>query len=70
MGTLKRIAIPAVTPAPGEWLNLPEAALAPSPFDPSATCRLGLSQIDVRKAARAGRRQPIFELWSVVLERG
>ena len=52
---------------PGDWLKFPNIAHAPSPFDRQTLCRLKISHADTRKAARAGRRQPAFDLWSMVL---
>jgi hypothetical protein len=51
----------------GEWLKFPNSVHAPSPFDRKVLCRLKISHNDTRKAARAGRRQPAFDLWSIVL---
>jgi hypothetical protein len=51
----------------GAWLQFPPTVHARSPFDQDSLCRLKLSTNDVRKAARAGRRQPAFELWSGVI---
>ncbi len=49
------------------WLDFPSTVIAKSPFDKGATCRLRLSREDAMKAAIAHRRQPIWELWSIVL---
>jgi hypothetical protein len=54
-------------PSPGDWLRFPNSIHAPSPFDRSVLCRLKISQNDTRKAARSGRRQPAFDLWSMIL---
>jgi hypothetical protein len=51
----------------GGWLQFPLTIPARSPFDRDRLCRLKLSTNDVRKAARAGRRQLAFELWSGVI---
>jgi hypothetical protein len=51
----------------GEWLRFPETTLAPSPDDRSQPCTFAISSNDTTKAARAGRRQMAFELWSAVL---
>ena len=63
-----RRAVPAeAKPSIGSWLQFPSTIPAPSPFDRNRLCKLRLSTNDVRKAARAGRRQPAFELWSGVI---
>jgi len=51
----------------GEWLRFPDSVLAPNPSDPSKLCMLRLSHADTCKAAIAGRRQPAFDLWSMVV---
>ena len=56
-----------VKPSVGGWLQFPPTVHARSPFNRDGLCRLKLSTNDVRKAARAGRRQPAFELWSGVI---
>jgi hypothetical protein len=53
--------------APGDWLRVPSSLQAPSPFDRSIFCRLKISHNDIRKAARAGRRQLVFDLWGMIL---
>jgi hypothetical protein len=53
--------------APGAWLRFPRSVHVPSPFDRLTLCSLGVSLNDTLKAARAGRRQPAFDLWSMVL---
>jgi hypothetical protein len=51
----------------GEWLQLPDLVSAPSPEDRSVTCLYNLAVEDTLSLARAGRREPIFECWSMVL---
>jgi hypothetical protein len=51
-------------PKPGEWLSPPESIHAPSPFDRFSLCRLRISRNDIQRAASAGRRQIVFDLWS------
>src|ERR1700730_4426746 len=53
--------------AQGEWLKFPSSVHAPSPIDRNVLCRLRISHNDTSKAARAGRRQPAFDLWSIIL---
>lgn len=53
--------------AHGEWLRFPNSVRAPSPFDQLTLCTLKISHHDTCRAARAGRRQPAFDLWGVVL---
>ena len=55
--------------SPGAWLRFPTSVRAPSPFDRLTPCALEISHNDTRKAARAGRRQPAFDLWSMILGR-
>jgi hypothetical protein len=59
--------VPVLGGAPGDWLRFPNLVHAPSPFDRNALCQLKISHNDTRKAARAGRRQPAFDLWSMIL---
>jgi hypothetical protein len=51
----------------GQWLKFPERVIAPSPEDKTVPCIFRLSDRDAVKMAAAGRRQLIFELWSIVL---
>jgi hypothetical protein len=51
----------------GQWLKLPERIVAPSPEDRGVPCIFRLSDRDILKMARLGRRQLVFELWSVIL---
>ncbi len=62
-----KVVVTPITSAYGEWLRFPENVLAPDPGDRTKLCKFLISARDVRKAARAGRRQPAFELWSIVL---
>jgi hypothetical protein len=48
-------------------LQLPKAVLARSPHNRDVICTLSLATKDLQKAAKAGRRQPMYELWSVIL---
>ena len=41
--------------------------LAPSPADRSQLCAFQVARNDSIKAARAGRREPAFEFWSIVV---
>lgn len=63
----RRESITDLTGAPGDWLRFPNFVHAPSPFDRTRLCRLRISHADTRKAAQVGRRQPAFDLWSMVL---
>jgi hypothetical protein len=54
-------------PKPGEWLSPPESIHAPSPFDRFSLCRLKISRNDIQRAASVGRRQIVFDLWSMVI---
>jgi len=49
------------------WLNFPAMIDAPSPFNKKLSCSFRISREDTLKAVRAGRRQPAFQLWSVVI---
>jgi len=51
----------------GEWLRFPDAITALAPEDRNQVCAYKIGRDDTLKAARAGRRQPAFQLWSVVL---
>jgi hypothetical protein len=51
----------------GKWLELPERVIARSPEDRSIQSIFRLSSGDSLTMARIGRRQLLFELWSVVL---
>jgi hypothetical protein len=62
-----RTVVTPISAALGEWLHFPESVLAPDPDDRTKLCKFLISSNDTRKAARAGRRQPAFELWSIVL---
>jgi hypothetical protein len=61
---------PGLKPVPsgvGKWVQLPERVTAPSPEARAVPAIFCLSSADSVKMARAGRRQLIFELWSIVL---
>lgn len=49
------------------WLDLPQSVRARMPTDRGRVCEFGLPVDDVRKAALAGRRQMLMELWGVVI---
>ena len=51
----------------GKWVQLPERVTAPSPEDRTIPAIFRLASANSIKMALAGRRQLIFELWSVVL---
>jgi len=53
-----------ITAGHGEWLRFPETIHGPSPFDRTQLCRFEVARNDTLKAAKAGRRQPAFDLWS------
>jgi hypothetical protein len=68
MGSVpKPLVVAPIASAVGQWLQFPDSMLAPSPQDRTKLCKLKIAQNDVRKLARAGRRQAAFELWSIVL---
>jgi hypothetical protein len=49
------------------WLDLPETVAGPSRDDRSGVASFRLPTDDIRKAVTACRRQPVMELWSVVI---
>ena len=57
----------AVAEGAGQWLRFPERIVAPSPEDKSVPCIFRLSDRDILKMVRLGRRQLVFELWSIIL---
>jgi len=63
---------PALTVIDGDgianprWLDLPKIIRARSPFDPNRQCLYRIAREDCVKAARARRRQPVFEFWSIL----
>lgn len=63
----KPITVTPIASAIGEWLRFPESVLAPAPDDRAKLCKFAIARNDIRKLVRAGRRQPAFELWSIVL---
>lgn len=67
--SIKRTAPTELKSSVGGWLQIPTSVHARSPFDPNSLCKLELSTNDARRAARVGRRQPVFELWSGVIGR-
>jgi hypothetical protein len=52
---------------PGAWLNFPSTVQAPSPEDRAVQCEFALGSADALTMARIGRRQLIFEMWSIIL---
>lgn len=48
------------------WLDLPATLVAKSPHDPTDACVYRVSRRDIIKAARQGRRQPVFDFWSII----
>lgn len=50
-----------------EWLTFPNMIGAPSPEDPSRKVLYRIALHDVVKAAENRRRQPAYQLWSVLL---
>jgi hypothetical protein len=67
MQKTKLTVIPGAATRSNAWLTLPETIQAPSPSDQNQLCTMRLGSADVLKMARAGRRQPIFEMWSMVI---
>jgi hypothetical protein len=51
----------------GLWLKFSETILAPSPEDKITPCNFRVSSRDSYRLAQLGRRQLIFEFWSVVI---
>lgn len=49
------------------WLDLPRVVLARHFSNPKEVVSYRLSTVDVRKLHAASRRQPVFDLWSVVV---
>lgn len=49
------------------WLKFPTVVLSKSPADPSQLCRYDIDASDVRAAFKDNRRQPAFDLWSMVI---
>src|SRR5271165_4455653 len=56
-----------IVEGPGQWVQFPERVVAPSPEDRTIPCIFRLAAGDSHKLAQIGRRQLIFELWSVIL---
>ena len=52
--------------AASPWLDLPATIEAKSHIDPAQMCEYRVSREDIYKAAKALRRQPIFDFWSVI----
>lgn len=72
--SIRSAAAPPRTPAAaarpvtaGKWLLLPRSIPGPSPEDRTRLIEFRLPVADVSKALRAGRRQPLMQLWSVVI---
>jgi hypothetical protein len=57
----------SIKPSVGGWLQFPKTIAARSPLDRAQVCTFRVAETDLRKAVRAGRRQPIMEFWSVVV---
>lgn len=49
------------------WLDFPATVQAPSPEDRAVFCDFRLGSADAVTTARTGRRQPTFEMWSIIL---
>jgi hypothetical protein len=54
-------------PAAPAWLDFPQTIRARSPSDKNEFCRFRLSREDATRAALAYRRQPIWEMWSIII---
>lgn len=52
--------------APTGWLDLPQRIYARSPIDRSSIRRLRVNRTDALKSAHAGRRQAIYDFWSIL----
>jgi hypothetical protein len=50
-----------------KWLTFPQTLFARSPHDPNQLCELRVSRGDLFKGAVGRRRQPAYQLWSVLL---
>lgn len=50
-----------------EWLDFPNLVEAPSPTGPRQSCQYRVAKEDAVKAARAARRTPVFDFWSMVV---
>jgi hypothetical protein len=50
-----------------KWLAFPATVAARPPYGGDELCFYRIAREDALKAARAARRQPVFDLWSVVL---
>lgn len=53
--------------APARWLDIPSAVIGRSPFEKTDNVVYRVAQHDARKALELGRKQPLLDLWSVVL---
>jgi hypothetical protein len=53
--------------AASPWLSFPETVDARCPANRDHTCKFRISKLDLQKAAKVGRRQPAFDMWSAVL---
>jgi hypothetical protein len=49
------------------WLDFPATVTAPSPEDRAVPCEFILGSADAVTMARIGRRQPVFDMWSMIL---
>lgn len=50
-----------------EWLTFPPLITAPTPADKTQVTQLRIARDDLMKAAGLRRRQPAYQLWSVLL---
>ncbi|TPJ77055.1 hypothetical protein [Mesorhizobium sp. B2-6-2] len=52
---------------PARWLDIPSAVIGRSPYRRDENVVYRIAQHDARKALELGRKQPLLDLWSVVL---
>lgn len=52
---------------PARWLDIPAAVIGRSPYRREDSVVYRIAQHDARKALELGRKQPLLDLWSVVL---
>ncbi|MEZ2330886.1 hypothetical protein AB6802_14290 [Mesorhizobium sp. RCC_202] len=52
---------------PARWLDIPSAVIGRSPYRRDENVVYRIAQHDARKALEHGRKQPLLDLWSVVL---
>jgi len=53
--------------APSPWLDFPQTVIGRSPFEKNRPTFFRFAKQGVQKALDEGRRQPIFDAWSMVL---